>query len=156
MPPSGIYPREISSLITSANCAGGSFEFDKSAALPSRCCELGEPPTLLLCSGLRYAELIFNGTPIEARIVALADVFDALTNKRCYKAAFTNEVAEKMIQDSTGSHFDPMVVDIMFKHLSSVREIQNTYRDSNLPDAIDQITMDRPPPHLIPDGANPN
>jgi len=94
--------------------------------------------------------------PIEARIVALADVFDALTNKRCYKAAFTNEVAEKMIQDSTGSHFDPMVVDIMFKHLSSVREIQNTYRDSNLPDAIDQITMDRPPPHLIPDGANPN
>lgn len=45
--------------------------------------------------------------PVEARIMALADVFDALVSKRCYKEAFSFDKAFQIIEDSIGSHFDP-------------------------------------------------
>ena len=45
--------------------------------------------------------------PIEARIMALADVFDALVSKRCYKDAFTYDKAFTIIEESLGDHFDP-------------------------------------------------
>ncbi len=46
-----------------------------------------------------------------ARIVALADVYDALTTKRVYKAAFSHERAVAIIRDGRGIHFDPDIVD---------------------------------------------
>jgi putative two-component system response regulator len=63
----------------------------------------------------------FNGTgypqglrgdaiPLAGRIVALADVYDALTSRRVYKPAFTHEVARSMIVAESGQHFDPEVV----------------------------------------------
>lgn len=48
--------------------------------------------------------------PLAARIVALADVYDALTNKRVYKEAFSHEKAKAIILAEQGSHFDPQVV----------------------------------------------
>ncbi len=48
--------------------------------------------------------------PVEARIVALADVYDALRSKRVYKPAFSREKSEGIIIDSSGSHFDPGLV----------------------------------------------
>ena len=48
--------------------------------------------------------------PLAARIAALADVFDALTSVRVYKAAFTMEVARSMIENDSGTHFDPVIV----------------------------------------------
>lgn len=45
--------------------------------------------------------------PIEARIMALADVFDALVSKRCYKEAFSYDKAFAIIEESLGEHFDP-------------------------------------------------
>lgn len=45
--------------------------------------------------------------PLEARIMALADVFDALVSKRCYKDAFSYEKAFDIIEQSLGTHFDP-------------------------------------------------
>lgn len=45
--------------------------------------------------------------PLEARIMALADVFDALVSKRCYKEKMTFDEAFKIIEESLGSHFDP-------------------------------------------------
>lgn len=45
--------------------------------------------------------------PLEARIVALADVFDALVSKRCYKEAFDYDRAFRIMGESLGSHFDP-------------------------------------------------
>lgn len=45
--------------------------------------------------------------PIEARIMALADVFDALVSKRCYKEAYSYDKAFDIIEGSLGSHFDP-------------------------------------------------
>lgn len=49
--------------------------------------------------------------PMCGRIVALADVYDALTSRRAYKDAFAHEVARSMIVDERGKHFDPKVVD---------------------------------------------
>ncbi len=48
--------------------------------------------------------------PIAARIVALADVYDALTSVRVYKAAYEPEIAKAIIEKEEGKHFDPMVV----------------------------------------------
>jgi putative two-component system response regulator len=48
--------------------------------------------------------------PLSGRIVALADVYDALTSRRVYKSAFTHEVARSMILSESGKHFDPDVV----------------------------------------------
>jgi len=52
--------------------------------------------------------------PIEARIVAIADVFDALLSKRPYKESFSIERAELIIKEGRGTHFDPEVVDAFF------------------------------------------
>jgi len=49
--------------------------------------------------------------PLSARIVALADVYDALVSKRVYKDAYKHEVARSIIENDRGKHFDPMVVD---------------------------------------------
>lgn len=54
--------------------------------------------------------------PLSARILALADVFDALTSKRAYKPAFSFEQTRRIIIDGRGSHFDPDLVDaFLFK-----------------------------------------
>lgn len=45
--------------------------------------------------------------PVEARIMALADVFDALVSKRCYKEAFSYDEAFQIMEESLGQHFDP-------------------------------------------------
>lgn len=49
--------------------------------------------------------------PLCGRIIALADVYDALISKRVYKQAFTHESAKSVILDGRGKHFDPDVVD---------------------------------------------
>ncbi|MCM1464721.1 MAG: HD domain-containing protein [Bacteroidales bacterium] len=52
--------------------------------------------------------------PLCARIMAVADVFDALTSKRCYKAAMPLEKAYAIIREESGTHFDPAVVEAFF------------------------------------------
>jgi putative two-component system response regulator len=47
--------------------------------------------------------------PLSARIVALADFYDALTSKRCYRPAISHEVTCRMIRNGSGTHFDPDV-----------------------------------------------
>ena len=49
--------------------------------------------------------------PISARLMALADVYDALINKRVYKPAFPHDVAVGIILEGRGRHFDPDLVD---------------------------------------------
>lgn len=88
--------------------------------------------------------------PIEARIVALADVYDALTNKRCYKDAYTEERADAIIGASAGKHFDPDVVDVLFKHHDEVRAIKEQYRDVEVKPDGEVVTMDVRPAHLLP------
>jgi putative two-component system response regulator len=52
--------------------------------------------------------------PLSARIVALADFFDALTMDRCYRPAFSDEKALTMVEENSGTHFDPSVVKAFF------------------------------------------
>ena len=54
---------------------------------------------------------------IYGRIVAIADVFDALTHKRVYKESWSIEDAVAYIQNNSGTHFDPKLVDIFTSHL---------------------------------------
>ncbi len=56
--------------------------------------------------------------PTGARLVALADVYDALTSKRCYKDKFSHEKARGIIVEGSGRHFDPSIVDA-FLHLEN-------------------------------------
>ena len=54
--------------------------------------------------------------PINARIFAVADVFDALTSKRPYKDPFSFDVAVDILRDSLGSHFDPEIAQVFLNH----------------------------------------
>ncbi len=61
--------------------------------------------------------------PLSARIVALADVFDALISERYYKPKYTFEESKRIILESSGSHFDPIIVEAFLKHESAFYEI---------------------------------
>ena len=67
--------------------------------------------------------------PISARIMALADVYDALTHQRCYKPAMSHEEAMSIILEGKGSHFDPYLVDLFVELENDIvrvsRELDN-------------------------------
>jgi len=63
--------------------------------------------------------------PLEARIVALADVYDALGTKRPYKEPFPEEKIDSIINESSGKHFDPDLVEIFKKNKEELMEIKN-------------------------------
>ena len=52
-----------------------------------------------------------NNIPLEGRLMAVADVYDALVSERSYKKAFTHEEACKIIEEEAGTHFDPVIVE---------------------------------------------
>ncbi|MCI9418648.1 MAG: HD domain-containing protein [Eubacterium sp.] len=67
-------------------------------------------------NGSGYVEgLSQDDIPLSARIMAIADVFDALVSKRCYKSAMPVEEAFAEIERSTGTHFDPQLVSVFFE-----------------------------------------
>ncbi len=68
-------------------------------------------------AGLKGEEI-----PIEARLFAVADVWDALTSKRPYRKAWTKEQAIQYIQDQAGEHFDPTIVSIFLRELARTKE----------------------------------
>lgn len=61
--------------------------------------------------------------PISARIMALADVYDALRSKRVYKESFSHEKSVNIIKEGNGSHFDPFLVDIFLENDGEFYEI---------------------------------
>jgi HD-GYP domain-containing protein (c-di-GMP phosphodiesterase class II) len=61
--------------------------------------------------------------PLSARIVALADVYDALSCKRVYKEALPHEQCVSMIADASGTHFDPRVVEVFLQIQDRFRQI---------------------------------
>ena len=81
--------------------------------------------------GLRGHEI-----PIGARIVALADVFDALISERPYKPAWSHDDAVAYVRDQAGRHFDPDCVQALFRDMAQVQLIEQT-----------QLTV---PPNLRP------
>jgi len=61
--------------------------------------------------------------PLEARIMALADVFDALLSKRSYKSAFSFEKVISIIKEERGKQFDPVITDVMLENIDEFKEI---------------------------------
>ena len=73
--------------------------------------------------GLKGADI-----PIEGRIIALADVFDALVSKRVYKEAWSLDVVYEFMREQAGQHFDPEVVDAFFRGIDDILTIYQTYQ----------------------------
>ena len=68
--------------------------------------------------------------PLSGRIVALADVFDALTSKRPYKAGFSWEVSMSIIKDEREKHFDPDIVDSFLKNEENIQSVYKEYSET--------------------------
>lgn len=67
--------------------------------------------------------LIGEDIPLPGRLMALIDVYDALTNKRVYKEAFTHEYAMAIMIEERGKHFDPNLLDAFIEIESEIRQI---------------------------------
>ena len=73
--------------------------------------------------------LVGENIHIYGRITALADVFDALGNDRCYKKAWDDEKIFALLKEEKGKHFDPQLVDIFFDNLDSFLSIRDNLQD---------------------------
>ena len=71
--------------------------------------------------------------PVSARLMAAADVYDALMSRRAYKEAYSHERAMEMIQAERGRHFDPDVVDALQGLAETCRDIAQRYCDGDDP-----------------------
>ncbi|RUM56798.1 MAG: two-component system response regulator [Marinomonas sp.] len=74
--------------------------------------------------GLKEKEI-----PLEGRIAAIADVFDALTSERPYKKAWSVEDAVQLLQDESGKHFDPELVTLFVQELPKILDIKNKFAE---------------------------
>ena len=85
-------------------------------------CEIGAP--LPVAPHMKGEEI-----PLAARIVAVADVFDALSHKRCYKEAWNIDDAFAEIQQNAGKHFDPSIVMAFMQVKDRICAIMLAYPD---------------------------
>jgi len=80
--------------------------------------------------GTGYPEsLRGEAIPIEGRITAVADVFDALTTERPYKRAYSVDESLAIVKDQRGRHFDPQVLDAFFDVIDQITEICCEFSD---------------------------
>jgi putative two-component system response regulator len=79
--------------------------------------------------------------PLFGRIVAVADVFDALTSERPYKNAWELDRALTLIREGRGEHFDPDCVDAFLDVLDRVLEIKAAYKDADMPPSTGTETI---------------
>ena len=70
-----------------------------------------------------------DAIPVAGQIIALADVFDALTTERPYKKAWSVPDAMKFIEENSGSHFNPKLVDLWKEILPDILEIRENYAE---------------------------
>ncbi len=75
-----------------------------------------------------------DAIPLSGRIVAVADVFDALTTERPYKQAWSIEKAAEFITEAAGSHFDPDVVECFNRVLPEISKIKAEFAESDVRD----------------------
>ncbi|MBF0374887.1 MAG: HD domain-containing protein, partial [Alphaproteobacteria bacterium] len=67
--------------------------------------------------------------PLSGRLMAVADVYDALISKRVYKPAFSHEEAVRLISEGRGGHFDPEMVDVFLTIADRFRQIATEFAD---------------------------
>ncbi|KHF24258.1 response regulator [Solemya velum gill symbiont] len=81
--------------------------------------------------GSGYPEgLSGDDIPVSARLMAIADVYDAMISRRVYKSPYPHDKAVAFIQDGKGSHFDPDMVDAFMEVAGQYYEISRKYADS--------------------------
>jgi response regulator RpfG family c-di-GMP phosphodiesterase len=69
--------------------------------------------------------------PLEGRIMAIADVIDALGSARSYKKAWRDQDIIDLIEDQKGIHFDPKIADVAIQHFAEIMEIRKHYPDAD-------------------------
>ncbi len=81
-------------------------------------------------NGSGYPEGISGeNIPVSGRIMAIADVYDALVTKRVYKPAFTHAEAKAIMKEDSGRHFDPEMIAVFLEIADQFYEISQRYRD---------------------------
>ena len=90
--------------------------------------------------------LVGNTIPLSARLMAVADVYDALISVRVYKPAFSHEQAVQIIEEGRGSHFDPDMVDAFMALSEEFRRIALQFADGEpaLHQEVDRMAADLP------------
>ena len=73
------------------------------------------------------AGLTGKNIPLIGRVIAVSDVFDALTSKRPYKEAWSVENSVNYIRNERGSHFDPALVDAFLKVIPEICKIKDEF-----------------------------
>ena len=86
--------------------------------------------------------------PLSGRIMAVADIYDALISRRCYKEPFNHELATTLMRDARGTSFDPAVLDAFFRIENAIKEIAAKFSDE-----IEVISGSTALPHEF--GENP-
>jgi putative two-component system response regulator len=84
--------------------------------------------------------LVHEAIPLSARLMAVADVYDALISQRCYKPAFTHQESCEMIIAQSGCKFDPNVIDIFKNSMDQFAAIALEYGDCEL-DSLDDVVL---------------
>src|SRR5205807_371828 len=79
------------------------------------------------------AGLAGNNIPLCGRIVAVADVYDALTSKRVYKAAFAHDVARGIIIKESGTHFAPELVEAFLAAEPALSAVRARWSEGEMP-----------------------
>ena len=82
--------------------------------------------------------------PLSARIVAIADVYDALATKRCYKDPLPHEECAAIIRDNAGAHFDPDLVEVWLSIESNFRDIARRHPSAAQPEVSRAEPMAQP------------
>jgi putative two-component system response regulator len=85
-------------------------------------------------------QLVGTAIPLSARLMAVADVYDALISKRCYKPAFSHDDACEMIIAETGRKFDPVVINIFKQSAADFSAIAEQFKDSD-PIPLDSVEL---------------
>ena len=80
--------------------------------------------------------LMGHKIPLAARIMAISDVYDALTSKRCYKEALAPDKAARIIADGAGLHFDPLMVEAFMATRENWLKVEEELQDQEYPLAI--------------------
>ena len=68
--------------------------------------------------------------PVQARVTAVADVYDAIRSKRPYKDPWSEEISIEYMHENSGKQFDPEVVDVFCRNIDEVRKISQRYSDT--------------------------
>jgi HD-GYP domain-containing protein (c-di-GMP phosphodiesterase class II) len=95
-----------------------------------------------LCPGVLHHHENFDGSgypdglrgediPLAARILAVADAYDAMVSDRPYRQGMSHEKVEDILRDGAGRQWDPVVVDILLREVSEVRALWNSYKPSS-------------------------